>query len=185
MTALSSLKKRTYLTFKLEDEIFAVDVLCVQEVLEFKSVTRIPGMPEFVRGIINLRGKVVPVVDLRLKFSMTETVKTQATCVIVLDIGTDENKVMIGALADSVKEVLEFESGQVEPPPKVGSQGKASFIEGIGKRDDQFIIILSIDSVFSSEEVIMLGTASDDKGSLPEKGSNSILNENGKTVCGT
>ncbi len=110
MANLSTLEDETYLTFQLEDEIFAVDVLNVHEVLEFKSVTKIPGVPDFMRGIINLRGSVVPVVDLRMKFGMAEVVKTQNTCIIVLNIGTGENQTIIGSLADSVKEVLEFES---------------------------------------------------------------------------
>jgi len=125
-------------------------------------VTKIPGVPEFVRGIINLRGMVVPVVDLRLKFGMSETVKTRATCVIVLDIGTGENKAMIGALADSVREVFEFESGQVEPPPKIGALSQAEFIQGIGKREKQFIIILNMNKVFSTEEVVLLGAAAEE-----------------------
>ena len=163
MSVLKSLEKQTYLTFQLEDEIFAVDVRNVHEVLEFTTVTKIPGVPEFVRGIINLRGGVVPVVDLRLKFSMSETVKTQGTCVIVLDIGTGENKTVIGALADSVKEVFEFEPGQVEPPPRIGSLSKTDFIKGIGKREDQFIIILNVNRVFSSDEIVLLGTTTDEE----------------------
>jgi len=164
MAVLKTLERRTYLTFQLEDEIFAVDVQNVHEVLEFTTVTKIPGVPDFVRGIINLRGGVVPVVDLRLKFSMSETVKTQGTCVIVLDIGTGENKTVIGALADSVKEVFEFEPGQIEPPPRIGNLSQTDFIQGIGKRDDQFIIILNINRVFSSDEVVLLGaTAEEDK----------------------
>ena len=162
MPTLKSLERRTYLTFQLEDEIFAVDVQNVHEVLEFITVTKIPCVPDFVRGIINLRGGVVPVVDLRLKFSMSETVKTQGTCVIVLDIGTGKNKTVIGALADSVKEVFEFEPGQVEPPPRIGTMSQTDFIQGIGKREDQFIIILNINRVFSSDEVVLLGTTADE-----------------------
>ena len=163
MAVLKSLEKRTYLTFQLEDEIFAVDVQNVHEVLEFTTVTKIPGVPDFVRGIINLRGRVVPVVDLRLKFSMSETVKTRSTCVLVLDIGTGENKAVIGALADSVKEVFEFESGQIEPPPRIGSLSQTDFIQGIGKRENQFIIILNINRVFSTDEVVLLGTTAKEK----------------------
>ena len=162
MAVLKSLEKGTYLTFQLEDEIFAVDVQSVHEVLEFTTVTKIPGVPDFVRGIINLRGMVVPVVDLRLKFSMSATVKTQGTCIIVLDIGIGENKAVIGALADSVKEVFEFEPGQVEPPPRIGSMSQSVFIKGIGKRDEQFIIILNINRVFSSDEVVLLGATADE-----------------------
>ena len=163
MALLKSLEKKTYLTFQLEDEIFAVDVLNVHEVLEFTTATRIPGVPDFVRGIINLRGGVVPVVDLRLKFGMTATEKTRSTCVIVLDIGSGENRTVIGALADSVREVFEFESGQVEPPPRIGTLSQADFIQGIGKREDQFIIILNISRVFSTDEVVLLGAAAEEE----------------------
>ena len=162
MSVLKALERKTYLTFQLEDEKFAVDVLNVHEVLEFTTVTKIPGMPDFVRGIINLRGMVVPVVDLRLKFSMSETVRAQGTCVIVLDIGSGENRTVIGALADSVHEVFEFEPGQVEPPPRIGSLSQKDFILGIGKRDDQFIILLNINRIFSSDEVVMLGVSSEE-----------------------
>ena len=162
MAVLKALEKQTYLTFQLEDEIFAVDVRNVHEVLEFTTVTKIPGVPDFVRGIINLRGNVVPVVDLRLKFSMSETIKTEGTCVIVLDVGSGESRTVIGALADSVHEVFEFESGQVEPPPRIGSMSKANFIQGVGKREDQFIITLNINRVFSSEEVVLLGAAGEE-----------------------
>ncbi|MCL7489797.1 MAG: chemotaxis protein CheW [Desulfobulbaceae bacterium] len=168
MALLKSLEKRTYLTFQLEDEIFAVDVLHVHEVLEFTTVTKIPGVPDFVRGIINLRGMVVPVVDLRLKFGMTATEKSRSTCVIVLDVGSGENKTVIGALADSVKEVFEFEPGQVEPPPRIGTFSRADFIQGIGKREDQFIIILNINRVFSSDEVVLLGAAAEEDGQEDE-----------------
>ena len=143
-----------------------MNVLNVHEVLEFTSVTKIPGLPDFVRGIINLRGRVLPVVDLRLKFGMDGTTKTQSTCLIVLDVGTGENQIIIGALTDSVKEVFEFESGQVEPPPQIGTLSKADFIQGIGKRDKDFIIILNINRVFSSDEVVLLGVAGEEKAEL-------------------
>jgi purine-binding chemotaxis protein CheW len=163
MASLKSLEQRTYLTFRLEEEIFAVDVQNVHEVLEFSTVTKIPGVPDFVRGIINLRGRVVPVVDLRRKFAMAETVKTGSTCIIVLDLGAGENKTVIGALADSVKEVFEFEPGQIEPPPRIGSMSRTDFILGIGKREDQFIIILNITRVFSTDEVVLLGAAAEEE----------------------
>ena len=162
MTVQKTLERKTYLTFQLEDELFAVDVQDVREVLEFTTVSKIPGVPAFVRGIVNLRGTVVPVVDLRLKFGMGETVKSVGTCVIVLSIGTGENKTVIGAMADLVHEVFEFGEGQVEPPPRIGNHIQKDFIQGIGKRDDKFIILLNINSVFSSDEVIMLGITSEE-----------------------
>lgn len=162
LALLKALERKTYLTFRLGDEIFAVDVQQVQEVLDFHDTTRIPGAPDFMRGIINLRGKVVPVVDMRLKFGMTETEKKVSTCVIVMEVGRRANRTIIGALADSVKEVFEFELGQIEPPPRFGEKGRMDFIQAIGKRGDQFIIILNFSRAFSSEEVVMLGAAGEE-----------------------
>ncbi len=144
-----------YLTFKLAEEVFALDIGKVREVLEFSEVTRVPNMPEFMRGVINLRGGVVPVVDLRLKFGMSRTEKTVNTCIIIVDIIVDGEKTVIGALSDSVQEVMELDPGQIEPPPKIGSRLKTDFIIGMGKNNDQFIIILDIDRVFRSDELIL------------------------------
>ena len=156
---LKALEHKTYLSFRLEKEIFAVDVQHVHEVLDFSSTTRIPGAPDFMRGIINLRGRVVPVVDMRLKFGLGETEKTLSTCIIVMEVGTGGQRTVIGALADAVQEVFEFESGQIEPPPRLGEKGKMDFILAIGKRNNQFIIILNFNKAFSLDEVVMLGSA--------------------------
>lgn len=152
------LERKTYLTFQLGDEVFAVDVQHVHEVLDFRDTTRIPGAPDFMRGIINLRGSVVPVVDMRLKFGMSETERKVSTCVIVMDVGRGENRTVIGAIADAVREVFEFEPGQIEPPPRFGEHGGMDFIQAIGKRDGQFIIILNFNKAFSTEEVVLLGS---------------------------
>ena len=162
MIAPKLLEKWTYLTFKIGEEVFAVDVRQVLEVLELKNITKLPSTPDFIRGIINLRGRVVPVVDMRLKFGMEATENTIHTCIIVLEIGTGNDKTTIGALADSVKEVFEFDEGQIEPPPRFGSLSKMDFILGIGKREEQFIIILNFNRVFSTDEIIMLGAAGDE-----------------------
>jgi purine-binding chemotaxis protein CheW len=159
VSMLKALERKTYLTFQLQDEIFAVDVQHVHEVLDFHSATKIPGAPDYMRGIINLRGSVVPVVDMRLKFGMSETEKKVSTCVIVMEVGRGENRTSIGALADAVKEVFEFEPGQIEPPPRFGEKGRMDFIQAIGKRDGQFIIILNFNKAFSTEEVVLLGSA--------------------------
>jgi purine-binding chemotaxis protein CheW len=142
-----------YLTFKLADEIFAVDIGKVREVLDFTTVTKVPRTPEFMRGVINLRGSVVPVVDMRLKFGMTATEKTVNTCIIIVEIALDGDTAILGALADSVQEVMDLEPEQIEPAPKIGTQLNTEFIRGMGKHGDQFIMILDIDKVFSSEEL--------------------------------
>jgi len=139
---------RQYLTFKLGDEIFALDVAKVREVLDFTTVTRVPRTPEFMRGVINLRGSVVPVVDLRLTFGMSRTEKTVNTCIVVVEVSLDGDSVIVGALADSVEEVIDLEPDQIEAPPTIGASVKTEFIQGIGKRDAGFLIILDIDRVF-------------------------------------
>lgn len=142
-----------YLTFKLEDEIFALDISKVREVLDFTTVTKVPRTPDFMRGVINLRGNVVPVVDMRLKFGMSMTEKTVNTCIIITEIEVEGEKTILGALADSVQEVIDLEPEQIEPAPRIGTRLKTEFIRGMGKRDDHFIMILDIDKVFSADEL--------------------------------
>ncbi len=144
-----------YLTFRLSDEVFAVDISKVREVLDFTTVTKVPRTPEFMRGVINLRGSVVPVVDMRLKFGMTKTEKTVNTCVIITEVALDGDKIILGALADSVQEVIDLEPGQIEPAPRIGTKLRTEFIKGMGKRDEHFIIILDIDRIFSTDELDM------------------------------
>ena len=148
-----------YLTFKLEKEIFALDISKVREVLDFTAITKVPRTPEFMRGVINLRGNVVPVVDMRLKFGMTKTENTVNTCIIIVEINLDGETTVLGALADAVQEVIELGAGQIEPAPKIGTKLKTDFIEGMGKRDEGFIIILDIDRVFSADELAIVQDA--------------------------
>ncbi len=142
-----------YLTFKLADEVFAVDVAKVREILDFTPATKVPGTPDFMRGVINIRGNVLPVVDMRLKFGLTETEKTVDTCIVVTEIAVDDDTAVLGALVDSVQEVFELEPSQIEPPPRIGTRWRTEFIKGIGKRNSELMIILDIDRVFSSQEV--------------------------------
>jgi purine-binding chemotaxis protein CheW len=142
-----------YLTFKLRDEVFALDIGKVREVLDFTTVTKVPQTPDFMRGVINLRGNVVPVVDMRLKFGLSITEKTVNTCVIITEIDVDGETTVVGAMADSVQEVLDLEPDQIEPPPRIGAKLNTDFIMGMGKHNDQFIMILNIDKVFSAIEL--------------------------------
>jgi purine-binding chemotaxis protein CheW len=145
-----------YLTFKLEDEVFALDITQVREVLDYTTVTKVPRTPEFMSGVINLRGSVVPVVDMRLKFGMSKTEKTVNTCIIIVEIDVEGERIVLGALADSVQEVIELGPESIEPPPRLGARLKTEFIMGMGKRDDHFIIILDIDKVFSTDELTLV-----------------------------
>ncbi|MBU1168777.1 MAG: chemotaxis protein CheW [Proteobacteria bacterium] len=142
-----------YLTFTLDEEVYALDIKQVREVLDFTEITKVPRMPGFMRGVINLRGGVVPVVDLRLKFGLTKTEKKVDTCIIIMELTLDGETTRIGALADSVREVLNLEPDQIEPAPKLGMRLKTDFIKGMGKKNDEFIIILDIDKIFSSDEL--------------------------------
>lgn len=153
MSVTSITEAAQYLTFKLSDEIFAVEVAKVREILEYINITKVPRTPESMRGVINVRGSVVPVLDLRLKFGMSVTERSINTCIIVLEMYFEGETTILGALADSVQEVIELEPDQIEPAPKIGTQLKTEFIKGIGKRDNEFIMILDIDRVFSSEEL--------------------------------
>ena len=153
MNMAESMPATQYLTCRLGDETFALDIVSVREVLDFTSVTKVPGLPAFMRGVINLRGSVVPVADLRLKFCMTRTESTKDTCVIITEAGVDGETVLLGVLADSVQEVLELDADRIEPTPKLGARLRADFIRGIAKHGDRFIVILDIDRVFSADEV--------------------------------
>jgi len=151
--AVASISTTTqFLTFRLDDELFALDIGKVREVLDFTSITKVPQTPDYMRGVINLRGSVVPVVDLRLKFGMTISEKTVNTCVIIVEVEMDGEIVVMGAMADAVQEVLDLEPDQIEPPPRIGTKLNTDFIRGMGKHAEQFIIILDIDKVFATEE---------------------------------
>lgn len=155
---------RQYLTFKLSNEVFAIDVAKVREVLDFTTITEIPRTPEFMSGVINLRGSVVPVVDLRLCFEMSKTQKTKNTCIIVVEVLLENEPFVIGALADSVEEVIDQEPDQIQPPPRIGTQIRTDFIKGMGKRDNaEFIMILDIDRVFSVEELVAVRSSESNK----------------------
>ena len=148
-----------YLTFKLADEVFALDIAKVREVLDYTDITKVPKTPDFMQGVINLRGSVVPVVDMRLKFGMTAIEKTVNTCIIIMEVTLDGETTVLGALADSVQEVLDLEPGQIEPAPRIGTRLRTEFLRGMGKQDHHFVMILDIDKVFSLDELAQVGDA--------------------------
>ena len=147
---------RSYLAFELDKEIFGVDVLQVREILEYTTITRIPQLPGYICGVINLRGSVVPVINMREKFGMEQTEFTVDTCIVVVEIEIDNERSIIGALVDSVEEVFELEPKEIEPAPRMGTRLNTRFIKGMGKRNERFIILLDIDKVFSTEELLAL-----------------------------
>lgn len=149
-----------YLTFMLDEETYALDISRVHSVLDFEKLTKVPKTPDYMRGVINLRGSVVPIVDLKLKFGLAETEKAIDTCVIISEVEIDGETTVFGALADSVQEVIEIEPQEIEAPPKIGTKVNTDFIKGMGKREEQFIIILDIDKIFSLEELEVVQGAS-------------------------
>ncbi len=142
-----------YLTFTLDGECFATDISQVREVLEFSHVTPVPRTPDYMRGVINLRGSVVPVVDLRLQFGMEAVEPTIDTCIIIVEVQIDEQPTVLGALADSVQEVIELCRGQLEPAPRLGTRINTEFIRAMAKQDDGFVIILDMNRVFSVDQI--------------------------------
>ncbi|WP_243373053.1 chemotaxis protein CheW [Geotalea sp. SG265] len=151
-----------YLTFTLDEEVFALDIGKVREVLDYTTVTKVPQTPDFMRGVINLRGNVVPVVDMRLKFGIDATENTVNTCIIIVEVAVDGEITVLGAMADSVQEVLDLEPDQIEPPPRIGTRMRTDFIRGMGKRDEQFIMILDIDKIFSGDDLTAVQAVDDD-----------------------
>jgi purine-binding chemotaxis protein CheW len=145
-----------YLTFTLDGEQYAIGVDKVREVLEYTRVTKIPKTANYMKGIINLRGSGVPVIDLRLKFGLPEIESTEDTSIIVMEVSMGDGLLVIGALADSVQEVIELEASQIEPAPRFGTKLASEFILGMGKKDDSFIILLDIDKIFSADEASLL-----------------------------
>ena len=145
-----------YLTFTLAEDIFAIDVTMAREILDVCDVTRVPQTPDYMLGVINLRGSVVPVIDMRLKFGMDHVERTRDSCIVVVEVNIDGESVVVGALADSVREVLNLEPSQIEPPPRIGTRLNTEFIKGMGNLDDRFVIILDINRVFSAEELSLV-----------------------------
>lgn len=155
-TAAETLERRQFLTFLLSDETFAMGILAIKEIIEFGHVTVVPMMPSFVRGVINLRGSVVPVVDLSARFGRQPVQRTRRTCVIIVEVADEDGSQDIGLVVDAVNAVVEIEEDQIEPPPAFGAGIRSDFIEGMGKFNDRFVIILKPDKVLSTSDLALL-----------------------------
>jgi len=142
-----------YLTFVLGDEIYGVEILKVQEIIGIMKVTHVPRMPGFVRGVINLRGKIIPVIELRSKFGLESKEDSEKTCIIVVQIAYKDQTITMGVLVDEVSEVLEIEASSIEPPPSFGATINIDFIMGLGKVGEKVIMLLDVDSVLTSGEL--------------------------------
>ncbi len=163
-------KTNSYLTFKIGEELFGANVSKILSILELTKITRIPRTPDFIRGVINLRGAVLPIIDIRLKFGLTQTEFTSNTCILVLEIDMDSVTVKIGALVDSVQEVLELEESDILPPPNMGTKYKSDFIEGMFKLENSFVVLLNMDLIFSEDEItVMSANFIAEENSVPEQ----------------
>lgn len=145
----------TFLSFQLGKEFFAVNVAKVLTILEMKPITKVPNSPNFMRGVINLRGNVLPVIDMRIKFGMSPTEFTTNTCIIVLNVGIDDETVQLGILVDAVDEVLEIKDSEIEESPAIGTKYKVEFIQGMYKLESGFIMLLNIDLIFNTQELLI------------------------------
>ena len=148
-----------FMTFKLGDELFAIKVSQVREVLEVPQITKVPTAPAYMRGVVNVRGQAIPVVDLRLRFGLESIQDTLNTRAIVMELLIDGETAVIGGLADSVHEVIELASENITPPPSIAMRWRTDFIVGLGKRGEEFIIILDANAVFSSEEFLSVSAS--------------------------
>jgi purine-binding chemotaxis protein CheW len=150
-----------YLTFMLAEELFAIPILNIREIIEYASLTTVPMMPAFIRGVINLRGSVVPVVDLAARFGRKSTEINRRTCIVVIEVESEsaDEKQNVGVMVDAVNAVLEIPRAEIEPPPSFGARVRADFIHGMGKVAGKFVIILDVNRVLSIEEMAVLGQA--------------------------
>lgn len=147
---------QTYLTFTLGNEYFALDVEHVEKILEFQPVTEVPKAPEYMLGVFNLRGEVIPLVDTRIKFGMSKTEINASTCILVITIHSEGETIKLGALVDTVNEVIKYNSKELMNLPSIGKQNKTEFLNGVLKINDRFVLLLNADKIFSVDEIIEL-----------------------------
>lgn len=146
-------EQEQYLTFRLGQETYAMGILSIKEILEYGGLTTVPMMPLCVRGVINLRGRVVPVVDLAVRFGREPTRPGQRTCIVIVDLEVDGVRQDIGVIVDAVNQVLEIPAAEVEPTPSFGSRLRTDFVAGMGKVDSEFVAILNVNRVFAIDEI--------------------------------
>ena len=142
-----------YLTFILGREVFAINILNIKEIIEYGNLTEVPKMPVFIRGVINLRGAVVPVIDMAARFDKPSSDITRKTCIVIIEIEHDDAKQVVGVMVDAVNEVLDIAPSEIEPPPSFGANIRADFIEGMGKIEGKFVILLNVNRVLSVNEI--------------------------------
>jgi purine-binding chemotaxis protein CheW len=147
---------QTYLTFSLDKENFALNVEHVEKILEYQEVTEVPKAPEYMMGVFNLRGEVIPLVDTRVKFGMKKAEITSSTCILVINITSEGEEIKLGALVDNVNEVVKYDDADIMKLPTVGKQSKTEFLNGVLKINDEFVLLLNADKIFSVDEIVEL-----------------------------
>jgi purine-binding chemotaxis protein CheW len=148
--------QQQFLTFNLGGEIFAIGILAIKEIIEYGNLTEVPMMPEFIRGVINLRGAVVPVVDLAARFGRAGSTVTRRTCIVIIEMEADGERQDVGVVVDAVNEVLEILPQDIEPAPAFGAKIRTDFIRGMGKVNGKFVILLNVNRVLSVDEMAEL-----------------------------
>jgi purine-binding chemotaxis protein CheW len=153
----SQLDQHQYLTFMLGGETYAMGILAIKEIIEYGNLTEVPRMPAFIRGVINLRGAVVPVIDLSARFGKPATQVTRRTCIVIVEVASEQDETqVVGVMVDAVNAVLEIPANEIEPPPSFGAHIRADFMSGMGKVNGRFVIILNIHHVLSVDEMASL-----------------------------
>ena len=162
---------KQYLTFMLGGEMFSLNILCIKEIIWYSSLTEVPMMPACIRGVINLRGAVVPVMDLSVRFGKPSTPVTKSSCIVIVELGaasgTGGERQNMGVVVDAVQAVLEIPAADIEPAPTFGSKIRSDFIEGIAKVNGKFVILLNVDRVLSTQEIAAMGQAAAGAEALP------------------
>jgi purine-binding chemotaxis protein CheW len=154
MSSITEAESTQYLTFALADEEYAIGVLRVKEIIKHEAITRVPGTPPWVRGVVNLRGGAVPVVDLAVKFGLTERIVTPRTCIVVVETTLNGEEAIIGLMADSVSQVLDIPAAQVQTAPAFGTKVRVEYLKGMGMVGTKFVLMLDVDRVLSTDELI-------------------------------
>lgn len=158
-----------YLTFTSAGDMFAIGILAIKEIIEYGNLTSVPMMPDFVRGVINVRGAVVPVIDLAARFGRSRSEATRRSCIVIIEARTTQGEQQdIGVMVDAVSAVMEIPASEIEPPPSFGARIRVDFISGMAKLNNKFVIVLNVDRVLSVEEMAMLSEVTGNSGSAAE-----------------
>jgi len=163
-----AIMQQQYLTFFLAHEEYAVNIQKVKEIIEYSSVTKVPKVPRWIRGVINLRGNVVPVVDLAVRFGLDERPITKTTCIVIVEVQQESENTVMGVIADAVNQVIELNPDDIEEPPAFGTRVRLEYLAGMGKLGKKFALILNIDRVLSAAELLTVAGVQDELADVPK-----------------